>query len=302
MGLLLKLFYKRSDPEGSRRADLTARRRLRGIAPVPQSLVERRWTSSNPTLNVHIPPPSYVIVEPQDRLPQHPQPGSICTNPPQRPHINNGGPRGHDPRGIHPSSLPRRSSATPLVAQAHRDAHADDNIRRHQSTSALRPAARQTVHNSNTQTQSIGAPLLIFHSPNPSQVNTNRLHHRLKFPLRLPPPLCRHLDPIRPRQFTTALTRPYQPPSQTPPHYRDQTFPPRPVTLRWQRRHEAEWYERRLETRLDQPVLPERRSMPLSEIPEISETQRWEAHIRRDCKYCRKRRDGVGSVKRWLGR
>jgi hypothetical protein len=302
MGLLLKLFYKRSDPEGSQRAEITTRRSLRPPAPVPQSLVERHWTP-NSTLNVHIPPPPYVIVEPQDRLPRHPQPGSICTSPSQRLHTSDGGQRDCDPRGVHTISLPmRRSSASPLVAQTQRDAHADANIRRHQSTSALRPAARQTVHNSITQTQSIGAPLLIFHAPHPAQVNANRLHHQPPLPLHPPSPLCRHLDTIPPRQSTTALKRLYQPPYQTPPHYNDQAFPARPGTLRWQRPHEAEGYERRLETGLDQRVLRERRSMPLPEIPEIDETQRWEAHIRRDCKYCRRRREGVGSVKRWLGR
>jgi hypothetical protein len=295
MGLLLKLCYKRSDPEGSRRAEITTRRSLRRPAPGPQSLVERHWTP-NSTLNVYMPPPftppeqrrapppSYVIVEPQDRLPRHPEPGSICKNSSRRPHMSNGGPRDHDPRGVHPSSLSMRcSSASPLVAQAQQDAHADANIRRHQSTSVLHPAARRTA-------------------PDPAQVNANRLHRLPPHPLHPPPPLCRHLDTIRHRQSTTAQNRPYQPPYQTPPRYNDQAFPARPGTLRWQRPHEAEGYERRLKTGLDQRVLREPWSMPLPEIQEISERQRWEAHIRRDCKYCRKRREGVGSVKRWLGR
>jgi hypothetical protein len=314
MGLLLKLFYERTDPEGSKRAEFRTRRSLRSkTAPVPLSVVEQRWTSSS-TLNAHIPrfytppeqrrtpPPPYTIVDPQDRLPRHPQPGSICTSPPQGSHTSNV-PRDDDPRRIHPSGVPMRlSSASPLVALTLRNSHAYANIRRHQSTPALRSAAPYAARYTGPQ---ITTPTQDVPVPDSARAEVSRLHRRSTLPPRPSPSLCRHQDRIRLRQSTTALHHPHQQPYQIPHRYSNlipisrlrTPFDHEIVTLRWQQRHEAERYERRLERIRLQQAQEVRLSMPLQDVDEV---QRWVSHIGYDCKYCRRKREGVKVVKRWL--
>jgi hypothetical protein len=301
MGLFLKLFYKRSEPEGSRRAEFRTRRSLRSkTAPVLPSRVERRWTSS-PTLNAHIPPsytppeqrrtppPPYAIVDPQDRLPRHPQPGSICTSAPQRSHTSNVL-RDDDPRRIHPNGVPMRlSSASPLAALTPGNSHAYTNIRRHQSSSALRSAAPQTARYTGPY---ITTPTQDVPVPDSTRAEASHLPRRTTLPPRPSSPLCRHQDPIRPRQSTTALHHHNQQSYQILLRYNYPTPIPRPRTP-----FDHEIIERRLKELQNQQALRARRSVPLQKI---SEVQEWKAHGGHSCKYCRRKREGVKIVKRWF--
>ena len=161
MGLRRKLFYKSVEPEGHQRSWHALRRNGRSVivpVPPPAPVGQRRSTTS--TLNARIPrftttsvqrrmsPPPYTVIDAGDRLPRHPQPGSICTNPPSRPQRSN-----HIAYSAKPSRVPtgiplKRSSASLVATQAPRDAHENATLRQYQSTNALpnttRPTARHT--------------------------------------------------------------------------------------------------------------------------------------------------------------
>jgi hypothetical protein len=157
MGIRRKLLHKPRDPEDSQHIFRRSGRSATASVPIPSpALVEQRW-SSNPTLNARIPrssttpvqhrtpPPPYAVIDAGDRLPRHPQPASICSNPPSQ--LDRSNHRAHDAELSRvPASFPlRRSSASPIASQATRDAHVDATLRRHQSTGALNNAAPHTA-------------------------------------------------------------------------------------------------------------------------------------------------------------
>ena len=88
--------------------------------------------SPRPLTEPCTPPPRYAILNPDDRLPQHPQ-----------------------PRNGLPTRQPiRRSSANPLPASSQREAHREPPpLRRYQSTTALRPAPPPPYQSHHPSTQ-----------------------------------------------------------------------------------------------------------------------------------------------------
>lgn len=89
--------------------------------PIRRSATARLPSSPSPRplTEARTPPPRYAILNPDDRLPRHPQPrnGDLARQP------------------------TRRSSANPLPASSQPEAHGEaPSLRRYQSTTALRPA------------------------------------------------------------------------------------------------------------------------------------------------------------------
>jgi hypothetical protein len=158
MGLRRKLFYRSFDPGSPRRSQHKSRHsgRLATVPVPPPTPVGQRW-SSHYTLNAPLPrssvppaqrrspPPPYTVIATEDRLPRHPQPASIYTNPPIRSHGSNQIARDVDQSRIPTSLPPRRSSASSMVTRVPCDTHAAATIRRHQSSSALNNATTHTA-------------------------------------------------------------------------------------------------------------------------------------------------------------